>query len=62
MHGYSDKKIPSNEKKEGKMLNKIITVDAIIDDLLKAIEHNEDSRREMIDAEIITTTYRLCCY
>ena len=44
------------------MLNKIITVDAIIDDLLKAIGHNEDSRREMIDAKIITTTYRLCCY
>ncbi len=44
------------------MLNKIITVDAIINDLLKAIGHNEHSRREMIDAEIITTTYWLCCY
>lgn len=37
------------------MLNEIITVYAIIDDLLKAIRHSEDCRREMNDAEIITT-------
>jgi hypothetical protein len=37
------------------MLNEIITVYAIIDDLLKAIRHGEDCRREMSDAEIITT-------
>ncbi|MEH1988777.1 MULTISPECIES: hypothetical protein [unclassified Nostoc] len=37
------------------MLNKIITVYAITDDLLKAIGHHEDCRREMSDAEIITT-------
>lgn len=37
------------------MLNEIITVYAIIDDLLKAIRHTEDCRREMSDAEIITT-------
>lgn len=37
------------------MLNEIITVYAIIDDLLKAIGHSEDSRRQMSDAEIITT-------
>jgi hypothetical protein len=37
------------------MLNQIITVYAIIDDLLKAIGHEEDCRRGMSDAEIITT-------
>jgi hypothetical protein len=37
------------------MLNEIITVYAITDDLLKAIGHHEDSRRDMSDAEIITT-------
>ncbi|MBW4635331.1 MAG: IS982 family transposase [Iphinoe sp. HA4291-MV1] len=37
------------------MLSEIITVYAIIDDLLKAIGHDEDSRRDMSDAEIITT-------
>ncbi|WP_292750925.1 transposase [Nostoc sp. NMS4] len=36
------------------MLNEIITVYAIIDDLLKAIRHGEYCRREMSDAEIIT--------
>lgn len=38
------------------MLNEIITVYAMIDDLLKAIGHNEDCRRNMNDAEIITTS------
>lgn len=38
------------------MLNEIITVYAIINDLLKAIGHNEDRRRNMNDAEIITTS------
>ncbi len=37
------------------MLNEIITIYAIIDDLLKAIAHDEDCRRQMSDAEIITT-------
>ena len=37
------------------MLNEIITVYAIADDLLRAIGHKEDSRRDMSDAEIITT-------
>jgi hypothetical protein len=37
------------------MLNEIITAYAIIDDLLKAIGHEEDCRRAMSDAEIITT-------
>jgi Transposase DDE domain len=37
------------------MLNEIITVYAITDDLLRAIGHKEDSRRDMSDAEIITT-------
>ena len=37
------------------MLSEIITVYAIIDDLLKAIGHDEDCRRDMSDAEIITT-------
>ncbi len=37
------------------MLNEIIAIYAITDDLLKAIGHDEDSRRVMSDAEIITT-------
>lgn len=37
------------------MLNEIITIYAITDDLLKAIAHDEDCRRKMSDAEIITT-------
>jgi hypothetical protein len=37
------------------MLNEIITIYAITDDILKAIGHQEDSRRQMNDAEIITT-------
>ncbi|MBD2279384.1 MAG: hypothetical protein HEQ13_24835 [Dolichospermum sp. DEX189] len=37
------------------MLNEIIAIYAITDDLLKAIGHDEDSRRVMNDAEIITT-------
>ncbi|MDF5714139.1 MAG: IS982 family transposase [Rhizonema sp. NSF051] len=62
------------------MLNEIITVYAIIDDLLKAMPaagyayaHNEDCRRGMSDAEIITTAvcaamffngnhHKACCY
>ncbi|MDZ8228311.1 hypothetical protein [Nostoc sp. ChiVER01] len=40
------------------MLNEIITVYGIIDDLLKAIGHNDDCRRDMSDAEIITTAVR----
>ncbi|MTJ47925.1 IS982 family transposase [Dolichospermum sp. UHCC 0259] len=37
------------------MLDKIITIYAIVDDLLKAIGHTEDIRCHMSDAEIITT-------
>jgi hypothetical protein len=37
------------------MLNEIIGIYAITDDLLKAIGHDEDSRRVVSDAEIITT-------
>lgn len=37
------------------MLNEIIAIYAITDDLLKAIGHKDDIRREMSDAEIITT-------
>ncbi len=37
------------------MLNTIITIYAIIDDLLRAIGHTEDCRRNMSDAEVITT-------
>lgn len=37
------------------MLNEIITAYAIIDDVLKAIGHEEDGRRAMSDAEILTT-------
>ena len=37
------------------MVNEIVAVYSIVDDLLKAIEHDEDVRREMSDAEIITT-------
>ncbi|MCX5984444.1 MAG: hypothetical protein NTY89_22195 [Nostocales cyanobacterium LacPavin_0920_SED1_MAG_38_18] len=37
------------------MLNEIIAIYAITDDLLKVIGHDEDSRRIVSDAEIITT-------
>ncbi|BAZ71120.1 transposase (plasmid) [Fischerella sp. NIES-4106] len=37
------------------MLNEIITIYAITDDLLKAKGHEDDVRREMTDAEIMTT-------
>ncbi len=37
------------------MLNKIITIYAMIDDLLRAIGDKEDCRRNMTDAEVITT-------
>ncbi|BAZ69839.1 MAG: hypothetical protein KME28_19730 [Pelatocladus maniniholoensis HA4357-MV3] len=37
------------------MLNETIAIYAIIDDLLKAIAHQEDCRIQMSDAEIITT-------
>lgn len=37
------------------MLNEIITIYAITDDLLKATGHEDDIRREMTDAEIMTT-------
>lgn len=37
------------------MLNETIAIYVIIDDLLKAIGHDEDCRRQMSDAEIITT-------
>jgi hypothetical protein len=37
------------------MLNETIAIYAIIDDLLKAIGHQDDCRRKMTDAEIITT-------
>gem|GEM_PF-4744015 len=48
-------KSPPELKKEGIVLNEIITVYAIIDDLLKGIGHEDDCRRTMSDAEIITT-------
>lgn len=44
------------------MLNEIITIYAITDDLLKAIGHKDDIRREMSDAEIITTAFVAAIY
>lgn len=37
------------------MLDKVIAIYAIIDDILKAIGHLDDCRRQMSDAEILTT-------
>lgn len=37
------------------MLNEIIAIYAITDDLLQALGHDDDIRRQMSDAEIITT-------
>lgn len=37
------------------MLNEIIAIYAITDDLLHAIQHREDCRMQMSDAEVITT-------
>ncbi len=44
------------------MLNEIITIYAITDDLLKAIGHKDDTRRDMSDAEIITTAVVAAIY
>jgi hypothetical protein len=35
--------------------DKIITIYCIVDDLLKVISHQEDSRRKVSDSEVITT-------
>ena len=37
------------------MINEIIAIHAIVDDLLKAIGHQEDNRTTMNDAEVITS-------
>jgi len=37
------------------MNNKILIIYCIVDDILKALEHREDPRRQMEDAEVITT-------
>ena len=37
------------------MINEIIAIYAITDDLLKAIHHQDDIRRQMTDAEVLTT-------
>ena len=37
------------------MINIIVAIYCIVDDLLKAIEHSDDCRRTMIDAEVLTT-------
>jgi len=37
------------------MINKCIAIYVFIDDLLKDIEHNEPTNRNMSDAEVITT-------
>jgi hypothetical protein len=37
------------------MIDEIVVIYAIIDDLLKAIAHQEDGRRTMSDAEVITS-------
>lgn len=36
------------------MIDEIIAIHAIVDDLLKAIRHQEDSRVHMSDAEVVT--------
>lgn len=37
------------------MINTIVALYCIVDDLLKALNHPEDSRRRIVDAEVITT-------
>ena len=39
------------------MIDKIVAIYAITDDILKAIGHREDVRRQMTDAEILTTAF-----
>jgi MFS-type transporter involved in bile tolerance (Atg22 family) len=39
------------------MINKIIGLYVITDDILKAIGHQDDCRRMMTDAEILTTAF-----
>lgn len=35
--------------------NKIIAIFCLVDDLLKGIDHKEDTRRKVSDSEVITT-------
>jgi hypothetical protein len=37
-----------------KMLNEVIVIYAIVDDLLKAVGHQEDRRSQMSDSEVMT--------
>jgi hypothetical protein len=39
------------------MIDKVVAIYAITDDLLKAIGHCEDCRRQVTDAEILTTAF-----
>lgn len=39
------------------MINKIVAIYAITDDILKAMGHQDDCRRAMTDAEILTTAF-----
>lgn len=39
------------------MIDKIVAIYAITDDILKAMHHREDVRRQMTDAEILTTAF-----
>jgi len=43
------------------MVNKTTAVYSIIDDILKSINHYDDKRRSMTDAEIITTAIISTC-
>jgi hypothetical protein len=36
------------------MLNKVVVIYAIVDDLLKAVGHQEDRRSQMSDSEVMT--------
>lgn len=44
------------------MFDTIVTLYCITDDLLKAIGHRDDCRRELTDAEVLTTAFAAVLY
>jgi hypothetical protein len=63
---FEKAKIPSEptpiEFRRGSMFDNIVALYCITDDLLKAIGHKDDQRRELSDAEVITTACSATLY
>lgn len=44
------------------MIDNIVALYSITDDLLKAIRHKDDARRQCSDAEVLTTAFTAVLY